>query len=189
MRHARLDGRARVEYLDQQFANDTILRDEVERLLSALDRCGGFLEPESRAARQSTNTRIGPYVILEQAGHGGMGVMYHAVRDDDYRQEVAVETRPRPHRYRFPDTPVSHGAAGVGIAESSQHRAPARRRHNPGRVAVSGHGMGERPTGHRVLPGERSRRAGKAKSISRDQRCGGARTPKARCASRLEAHP
>ena len=36
-------------------------------------------------------SRIGPYVVLDRAGCGGMGVVYHAVRDDDYRQEVAIK--------------------------------------------------------------------------------------------------
>ena len=35
--------------------------------------------------------RIGPYVVLDHAGRGGMGVVYHAVRDNDYRQEVAIK--------------------------------------------------------------------------------------------------
>jgi len=30
-------------------------------------------------------------VVLDQAGAGGMGVVYHAVRDNDYRQEVALK--------------------------------------------------------------------------------------------------
>jgi tetratricopeptide (TPR) repeat protein len=86
-----LDGPQRLAYLDQHCAKDEALRDEVERLLSALDQCGGFLEPESRGAQDSRNLRIGPYRILGQAGRGGMGVVYHAVRDDDYRQEVAIK--------------------------------------------------------------------------------------------------
>src|SRR5437667_12684660 len=86
-----LDGPARLAYMDQHCAQDAALRDDVESLLSALDQCGGFLEPDSRNAQDSQSLRIGPYRILGQAGRGGMGVVYHAVRDDDYRQEVAIK--------------------------------------------------------------------------------------------------
>ena len=89
---SRMDTGARLTYLDGQCAADQALRDEVEKLLSALDQSGEFLEPDtSRTAAHSSALRIGPYLILGQAGRGGMGVVYHAVRDDDYRQEVAIK--------------------------------------------------------------------------------------------------
>jgi len=78
---SQLDAGARVEYLEAQ---DSDCRAAVERLLTALDDSGDFLEPVSLQ-------RIGPYVVLDQAGAGGMGVVYHAVRDNDYRQEVALK--------------------------------------------------------------------------------------------------
>ena len=89
---SRMDTGARLSYLDEQCATDQALRNEVEKLLSALDQSGEFLEPDtSRTAAHSSALRIGPYLILGQAGRGGMGVVYHAVRDDDYRQEVAIK--------------------------------------------------------------------------------------------------
>jgi len=89
---SQLTAEQRLRYLDEQCAADGALRAEVEKLLSALDHSGEFLEPDSGSTTaHSQNLRIGPYVILDQAGRGGMGVVYHAVRDDDYRQEVAIK--------------------------------------------------------------------------------------------------
>ncbi|HKW98816.1 MAG TPA: protein kinase [Bryobacteraceae bacterium] len=86
---SQLDAGARLAYLNANCADDAALREEVERLLAALDRSGGFLEPDSRDPQNSR--RIGHYLILDCAGRGGMGVVYHAVREDDYRQEVAIK--------------------------------------------------------------------------------------------------
>jgi len=88
---SRLEGAARVQYLDETCAQDTVLRAEVERLLLALHESGAFLEPVSPNSPGGRQLRIGPYVVLDRAGCGGMGVVYHAVRDDDYRQEVAIK--------------------------------------------------------------------------------------------------
>ena len=83
---------ARCGYLNEACSGDSGLRAEVEKLLLALDRSGEFLEPEpSVTSAGSRALRIGPYLVLDEAGHGGMGVVYHAVRDDDYRQEVAIK--------------------------------------------------------------------------------------------------
>jgi len=88
---SRLEGGARPRYLDESCAGDLELRDEVERLLVAVDESGAFLEPVSRQSPGGPQLRIGPYVVLDRAGRGGMGVVYHAVRDNDYRQEVAIK--------------------------------------------------------------------------------------------------
>jgi tetratricopeptide (TPR) repeat protein len=88
---SQLQGGVRLQYLSESCAEDTALREEVERLLSALDKSNGFLEPESRGPLDTRALRIGPYLILGHAGRGGMGVVYHAVRDDEYRQEVAIK--------------------------------------------------------------------------------------------------
>ena len=91
--HASLDrhGADREAYLNEVCGGDLELRRELETLIKANDSAGEFLEkPATEAVPQYT--RIGPYQILEELGHGGMGSVYRAVRDDDqYQQEVAVK--------------------------------------------------------------------------------------------------
>jgi tetratricopeptide (TPR) repeat protein len=49
------------------------------------------LEPQASAAETPCGGRIGPYLLVELAGQGGMGTVYRAVREDDYRQQVALK--------------------------------------------------------------------------------------------------
>ena len=81
----------RAQFLGESCGEDSELRLEVERLLAALDQSGSFLEPGSPVGRDLSGDKIGPYLILEQAGQGGMGTVYRAVRDDDYHQQVAIK--------------------------------------------------------------------------------------------------
>ncbi|MBS1824479.1 MAG: protein kinase [Acidobacteria bacterium] len=84
--------------------SDQELRREVESLLEASDEAGaGFLQDPAYAATimQSGSTsappaalegqRIGPYRILREIGSGGMGVVYEAVREDEFRKKVAIK--------------------------------------------------------------------------------------------------
>lgn len=88
---AEQDAAARAEFLREACDGDAGLREEVERLLAALDESGAFLEPAAPAERDLSGGKIGPYLVLERAGQGGMGTVYRAVREDDYRQEVAIK--------------------------------------------------------------------------------------------------
>ena len=84
-------GADREAYLKSVCGEDQELRSELDTLIRANDSAGEFLEkPATEAMPQYT--RIGPYQIIEELGHGGMGSVYRAVRDDDqYRQEVAIK--------------------------------------------------------------------------------------------------
>jgi tRNA A-37 threonylcarbamoyl transferase component Bud32/tetratricopeptide (TPR) repeat protein len=94
----------RPAYLDSACAGDTLLRAEVERLLRAVDESDEFLS--GRAAEfaepilasipdeppASPGTRVGPYRIIEEAGRGGMAVVYRAERDDGhFHKRVALK--------------------------------------------------------------------------------------------------
>ena len=84
-------GADREAYLASVCGDDKELRSELDTLIKANDSASEFLEkPATEAVPHYT--RIGPYQILEELGHGGMGSVYRAVRDDDqYQQEVAIK--------------------------------------------------------------------------------------------------
>jgi len=81
---------------------DEKLRREAESLLAANDEADDFLnEPASSYVNPPAEIveqipppdgwRIGPYRVLREIGSGGMGVVYEAVRDDEFRKQVAIK--------------------------------------------------------------------------------------------------
>ncbi len=82
---------------------DPCLRSEVEALLASDEGGGEFLlKPATEMAVAAgmmdggetgdANRRIGPYRILREIGHGGMGTVYLAERaDGQYRKRVAIK--------------------------------------------------------------------------------------------------
>jgi serine/threonine protein kinase/tetratricopeptide (TPR) repeat protein len=93
---------ARAAYLDQVCGAASVLRGEVEILLSAYDRERSFLEapavepPGGATAAWSTATEgpgatIGPYRLMEQIGEGGMGVVFVAEQTQPVRRRVALK--------------------------------------------------------------------------------------------------
>ena len=86
-------------FLDEACTADADLRREVESLLATYDDDPDFLEdpaarvPEPEVVEDASldGHRIGPYKILRRIGEGGMGAVYLAVREDQYRKHVALK--------------------------------------------------------------------------------------------------
>ena len=74
----------RAGYLTWVCAGRPELRKEVESLLEAHHQASSFIEP--------VPGHVGPYRILEEIGHGGMGSVYRGERDDgQFRHQVAIK--------------------------------------------------------------------------------------------------
>lgn len=91
----------RAAYLDETCGGDAGLRAEVESLLLAYTRAGDFIEqpaavnltPDADVAEDPQLGRaVGPYVIEEVIGRGGMGDVYLGRRaDQEFEQHVAIK--------------------------------------------------------------------------------------------------
>jgi serine/threonine protein kinase len=97
----------RVAFFEKECAGDEALRREVETLLSSHDNAEAFLErPAYEAAaalfesESLVGQRIGPYLVAQKIGEGGMGVVYLA-EDSRLDRAVAIKALP-PHRTRDP---------------------------------------------------------------------------------------
>ncbi|HUE89882.1 MAG TPA: protein kinase [Vicinamibacterales bacterium] len=96
------DAAARPALLDARCGGRDELRAEVDALLAADARAGGFITPhtlpgsdlvpdESRPALDA-GSRIGPFRLIARIGQGGMGEIYRAERvDADFTQQVAIK--------------------------------------------------------------------------------------------------
>ncbi|HJU66212.1 MAG TPA: serine/threonine-protein kinase [Gemmatimonadaceae bacterium] len=97
---------ARAEFVDQACAGDPELHVAVRRLLAAHERAGGFLATPAAdlaAALLADRAlgplysiprpeRVGPFRVVREIGHGGMGAVYLAERaDEHFRQRVALK--------------------------------------------------------------------------------------------------
>ncbi|MGH8459470.1 MAG: serine/threonine-protein kinase, partial [Nevskiales bacterium] len=89
---------ARTAYLDANCDGDHELRDEVERMLAAEKEAAARLAGAVGGALRSfaegvyTGSQIGPYLVLERIGQGGMGMVYRARRSDDvFKKDVAIK--------------------------------------------------------------------------------------------------
>jgi len=103
----------RAAFVAEQCGGDPSMIDGVARLLDAYDRSTGFLSApvtevapevlEWTVAAAAPPERIGPFRVIRELGHGGMGVVYLGERDDDQvRQRVALKL-------------VRHAAAGPSV--------------------------------------------------------------------------
>jgi tetratricopeptide (TPR) repeat protein len=91
---------ARLGFLAQAAGDDPSLAEAVLRLLQSDEKASAFLSslplPEPLGSPHSTQVavgrHIGPYRVLGEIGHGGMGAVYRAIRDDDqYQKQVAIK--------------------------------------------------------------------------------------------------
>lgn len=92
------------QFLDSACAHDADLRAEVDLLLAhqvdtandAMEECAADaarfrIDADGERATR-IGSRIGAYRILRELGHGGMGTVFLAERDDEhYRQQVAIK--------------------------------------------------------------------------------------------------
>ena len=93
-------GPERTAYLESHCDGNPELRQHIDELIAADDEGGGGLElpilatPSLlRAFRPlAAGDRIGAYEILEEIGHGGMGIVYRARRaDEEFEKTVAIK--------------------------------------------------------------------------------------------------
>ena len=89
-------------FLERACGHDAALRAEIVSLLAAREDMGSFLELPAVAdiaapllvapEEQLAPSRIGPYEVLHELGHGGMGTVYLGRRvDGDFEQRVAIK--------------------------------------------------------------------------------------------------
>ena len=85
----------RTAFLDEHCRGEAPLRAELESLLASAGKAETFLEglfPASPGRDAGRPRRVGSYDLFEEIGHGGMGVVYRAVRrDQGFEREVAVK--------------------------------------------------------------------------------------------------
>jgi len=87
------EGEARARFLSEATEDDPSLAAEVLSLLASDQQAGAFLstpplppslgESVAAAGPSLLGRYIGPYRVLAEIGHGGMGTVYRAVHDDD----------------------------------------------------------------------------------------------------------
>src|SRR5579862_4184029 len=86
---------ARSAFLAEACVGDADLQTEVEGLLAVHNRDTGLPDGPAVPAwnpQRLEGRRIGPYEILREIGHGGMGTVYLAARADRaFRKQVAIK--------------------------------------------------------------------------------------------------
>src|SRR4051794_3200067 len=93
------DPAERAAYLDRACADDGGLRGQVDALLTAHGRTGSFMDRPAAGAEtapcappaEGPGTRVGPYKLLQEIGHGGMGTVFMAEQEQPVRRTVALK--------------------------------------------------------------------------------------------------
>jgi eukaryotic-like serine/threonine-protein kinase len=96
------EGSQRKRFLAEACAGDPSLREEVESLLTSHEEAPSFIESSAleivskvlpdQPDKQMVGQRIGPYKVIREIAHGGMGAVYLAFRaDDEYQKQVAIK--------------------------------------------------------------------------------------------------
>ena len=98
----------RAAFLEEACAGDPALRKQVEALIASHEGAPGFLEApafdvaptalEDDDAALMIGQRIGPYEILREIGHGGMGEVYLA-QDKRLGRQIALKFLPVSFQY------------------------------------------------------------------------------------------
>ncbi|MBL8212699.1 MAG: protein kinase [Bryobacterales bacterium] len=118
------DPAERAAFLDEACAGDLELRQEVNLLLShdtggSTQQLAGMVEQAAALIDFEAGMRVGPYVLVRELGHGGMGSVYEARRaDDEFQQSVAVKLI---RRDRVSDFLISRFRAERQILATLQH--------------------------------------------------------------------
>jgi eukaryotic-like serine/threonine-protein kinase len=91
----------RAQFLAQACGGDAALRAEVDSLLAHEQPAEDFIEQPAfelpttlttqGGGRPEAAQRIGPYKLLRELGRGGMGAVWLAARDDEFRKQVAIK--------------------------------------------------------------------------------------------------
>ncbi len=94
------DAEQRIAYLGEACGDNVDLRNQVELLLKAHERAGGFLKPvafdpeaglDQSPLTEAPGSMIGRYKLLEKIGEGGMAVVYMAEQEHPIRRKVALK--------------------------------------------------------------------------------------------------
>ncbi|HEY9231040.1 MAG TPA: serine/threonine-protein kinase, partial [Blastocatellia bacterium] len=93
------DPAARAAWLAEACKGDAPLRQEVESLIASYEEDRDFMEAPAVAAPSLAGAApapegrmVGPYRLIREIGHGGMGTVFMAARaDDQYRKRVAIK--------------------------------------------------------------------------------------------------
>ena len=164
--HAALEreGHDRRVFVDQACAGDADLRTRVQALLASDQNTSEFMDaplaklaaaaglgdsgglvpgnpPKPDSAETLTGRRAGPYQILQQIGHVGMGAVYLAERSDgQYRKQVAIKfVRPGFRSDLFIQR-FRNERQVYGGSRASEHRAPSGRGRYRTRPSLPGDG-------------------------------------------------